>query len=184
MRKGLALGALDLMGSLLLVIYTLINPPVIQSHSNIDVYGRYVVQITWPAKIDADIDVWVRDPEGKVVWWGAPRQGLMNLEQDDLGWISDTEGNTRVSINRERVILRGVIAGEYIVNIHAYQTAQPVPVHIELIRLQGEDGTVISRNLVLARQGEELTAFRFTLTAGGALVGSNELPYHLVSPEN
>lgn len=182
--KALAWAAIDCLGCLLLVILTTINPPVIQHHSNIDVYGRYVVQLTWPAAIDSDIDLWVRDPAGKVVWWGAPRQGLMNLEQDDLGKRSDLENGVLVGINRERVILRGVIAGEYIVNVHAYRSDVPVPVVVTLWRLQGTDRIVYTRKLMLRGEGDEQTAFRFSLTADGRLVDANRLPYQLVGPSS
>lgn len=184
MRKGLALGALDLMGSLLLVVYALINPPVVQQHSAIETYGRWIIVATWPARMDADIDLWVRDPNGKTVWWGSPRQGLMHLEQDDLGLRSDTEGDTLVRRNEERVVLRGVIPGEYIVDLHAYRSDRPARVSVTLWRLQGADKPVYVRQVELRSEGAEQTAFRFSLDRAGHITNTNQLPMNIVTAQN
>lgn len=172
------------MGSLLLVILVLMNPPVIKEHSAIETYGRWIIVATWPAKVDADVDLWVRDPEHRTVWWSMPRQGLMHLEQDDLGFRSDTEGSVTVRRNQERVVLRGVVPGEYIVNLHAYRTDVPVTVTVTLWRLQGADKPIYSRTLTLQSEGDEQTAFRFSLAADGHLTDTNRLPAHIVMDNN
>tara|TARA_Y100000780_G_C13522481_1_gene354358 strand:- start:177 stop:725 length:549 start_codon:yes stop_codon:yes gene_type:complete len=79
----------------------------------------------------------------------------MYLDKDDLGYANDVVYNangtvTKVNINREVVTIRGIIPGEYIINVHHYSTRQA---EAALSTLSGErrgDSEIISA----ARHGE------------------------------
>jgi hypothetical protein len=79
----------------------------------------------------------------------------MYLDKDDLGYANDVVYNangtvTKVNINREVVTIRGIIPGEYIINVHHYSTRQA---EAALSTLSGErrgDDEIISA----ARHGE------------------------------
>lgn len=177
MRRGLAFAALDLMGSLLLVVYALINPPVVPAHSAIDTPGRWVVVMSWPYS-DNDIDLWLKQPDDRIVYWRNPRSPIAHLEQDDTGIYGD---DRRAADNVERMVIRTIEPGEYIVNVHGYAAwAVPVPVTVTLWRLEGADARVYHVQLVVRSNGAELTAFRFTLDANGKLTDLNRLPATLV----
>ena len=176
MRKGLALAALDLMGSLLLVVYVLINPPIIEARSAIQTPGRWVVITTWEAS-DNDVDTWLQQPDGRKVWWRNPRSPIAHLEQDDLG-INDDDPK---AMNRERVVVRTVQAGEHIVALHCFACYDlPITVTVALWRLQGADKRVYSLRRVLLLNGQEETAFRFVLDESGVLQKMNRLPAQIV----
>ena len=162
------------------------TPPKEEKKASLETDGMYAVVATWPETANDDVDLHVRDPSGKVVNYNTPMAELMHLEYDDRGALGDrtmtSSGEVSVALNRERVIMRGAIAGEYVVNVHMFaKRAQgPTPVTIELYRLKGEDTPVFKRERVLARPGEEVTAFRFTLAADGTLTGTSELPTSLL----
>lgn len=61
--------------------------------------------------------------------------------------------------------------------MHAYQKVSPgpVPVTVALYRLRGEDAKLLERRLRLRTDGQEVTAFRFTIDANGELSGHNRL---------
>lgn len=180
----LAWVAIDFLCCLLLVVYTMIAPPT--KPASIDTLGQYVVEVTWPAARDDDVDTYVEDPAGHIASFSDHDVGLMHLEHDDLGTSSDrirhAGSSAVVNDNRERVVLRGVIPGEMTVNVHAYRLAGPggCPVVARLFRLRGEDSTLLERRLTLERQGEEVTAFRFTLDGRGTLAAHNELSKRLL----
>lgn len=148
--------------------------------------GAYAVTVEWPDGSLDDVDLYVRDPAGNIAYFSSRDVGLMHLEHDDQGAASDnakTEaGSVTVERNEERVILRGIMAGEYVVNVHMYNKRDPstTPVTVSLYRLKGEDEEVAKRELALVNKGEETTAFRFTLNADGSFVGSNTLSRSLV----
>ena len=180
----LAWVAIDFLCCLLLVVYTLIGPP--PKPTSIDTLGQYAVEVTWPAGLDDDVDTYVEDPAGNIASFNNEDVGLMHLEHDDLGEFSDVlqyQKNKVAAVrdNRERVILRGAIPGEVTVNIHAYRKAEgPCPVVVKLYRLRGEDTTLLQRRMTLSHQGEEVTAFRFTLDSKGELIDSNQLSKRFV----
>jgi hypothetical protein len=180
----LAWVAIDFLCCLLLVVYTLIGPP--PKPVSIDTLGQYAIEVTWPSDRDVDVDTYVEDPAGTIASYNNEDVGLMHLEHDDLGESSDILEfqNSAVAVhdNRERVVLRGAIPGEVTVNIHAYRKAgqEPCPVMVKLYRLRGEDKTLLQREMTLRRQGEESTAFRFTLDSKGELVDDNRLSKRFV----
>lgn len=165
MRDGdgpLAWAAIDFLSALILVVYTLIAPPP-QPSSAIDTYGVYAVTIAWPGKLTDDVDLYVQNPRGQIVYFANRDAGLMSLERDDLGRVSDV-----ANYNSERVVLRGAERGEYVVNVHLYrQASRQVPVTVKLYRLRGDDALVTRQQVVLKFQGDERTAFRFAVDGAG-----------------
>lgn len=148
--------------------------------------GKYAVVMEWPDASTDDVDLYVQDPSGKIAFFSARDIGLMHLEHDDQGAVSDrtrtARGEVTVEKNEERVILRGVIPGEYVVNVHMYdkRSPAPTPVTIRLYRLRGEDAELVSKERVLRRSGDEATAFRFTVKDDGSVGEINELDRSLV----
>ncbi len=164
------------MGSLLLVVYTLINPVVVETRAALETPGKWAIVVTWPVG-DNDVDIWLRDPTNRLVWWNAPRSPLAHLEQDDVGLRGDQPNGD----NLERMVLRNVAPGEFVANLHCYACyATPVHVTVTLWRLQGADKKVYSTKATL-RNHEEVTAFRFSLDSDGRLTDRNDLPIRLVS---
>ena len=180
----LAWVAIDFLCCLLLVVYTMIAPP--PSPASIDTLGQYAVEVSWPANRSDDVDTYVEDPARNIASFSNTDIGLMHLEHDDLGRSSDElEFGGRlaeVRDNRERVVLRGVVPGEVTVNVHAYRLASRggVTVVVKLYRLRGSDRMLLERTVTLRNQGEEETAFRFTLDRRGELIDHNQLSKHLV----
>ncbi len=168
------IAAVDLLCSLLLVILVLIAPPPEPAHRAIDTLGQYAIVASWPPG-DNDADVYVRDPAGNVVYFANEAAGLMHLEHDDLGDYMDVRG-----VNHERVILRGVIPGEYVVNVHGYRLTRSVTVNVGLFRLAGADRRLRAGRVTLPATGAERTAFRFTVGPQGLVTGYSTLPRHLV----
>jgi hypothetical protein len=154
---------------------------------SIPVYGKYVVVVDWPDGNKDDVDTYVEDPQDHIASFLNPQIGLMHLEQDDLGTgtsDSATVGGKQVAPkrNEERVIIKGIVPGEYTVDVHLFTKRQsgPVAVTVKLVRLEGHDATVISQKVVLLQQGNEKTAFRFTLRANGTWCCKNQISKDLV----
>ena len=165
------------MGSLLLVVYALINPPVQPTRANIDTAGRWVVVMTWPES-NNDIDLWLRQPDERIVYWRNPRSPQAHLEQDDQGWVADVQRG----LNSERMVIRNVLPGEHVINAHAYNGYDfPIRVTVTLWRLEGQDKRVYSVSFVLRAVGDEVTAFRFSLDGSGGSHDLNRLPARLVN---
>ena len=161
---------LMVLGFVAMVVWLLphINPPA--SRSRADPPGNVIVAITWPEG-NTDIDMWVTGP-GELHPVGYSNKGgvLFNLLRDDLGSLPDA-----TPLNYENAYSRGVVAGEYIVNVHCYRCPiVPQQVHVEVSVNDGSarKGTkkVATTHLDLTANGQERTALRFRLDAAGNLL--------------
>ncbi len=177
---------IDLCLNTLFVFIILYNPEQEKDKKKegLPTLGEYAVVVKWGDKSEDDVDTYVRDPNGNIAFFRAREVGLLHLERDDLGASNDTtksdDGNIiKVDGNEERVILRGIVPGEYIANVHMYRKRDPTPtkVTISLLDIKGRGNTVTEREVTLERDGDEETAFRFTLTTDGKVADINRLPH-------
>ena len=152
----------------------------------IEIEAEYVVTVTWPDNSPDDIDTWTQDPKGNITWYRNRSAGLVHLDRDDRGMLNDTMivSGREVSnpLNQEVTAIRGMIPGEYIVNIHYYETETnaAVPVSVKVARVNPVYTVAYYGTTTLTRKGEEKTAVRFTLAADGSISDVNQLPKSLV----
>ena len=133
--------------------------------------GNVIVEIRWPDEIDADIDLWVEAPGDTPVGYSNKGGTIFNLLRDDLGQRGDT-----TELNYEISYSRGVPAGEYTVNVHLYRNSGgyvsiPVTISVSVKANTNESARrLLATELLLENEGEERTAFRFSLDDEGRLI--------------
>ena len=190
-RSAQALGFTDLLFNGLLgfavmfvLAYLMINPTA--KTGAVDNKAEFLVTLSWPDGRREDVDLYVLDPDGNLVWYGRREAGLMHLDRDDLGRANDVvvvDGREVVNpLNQEIVAIRGILAGEYVVNVHLYRAtreAAPVPVNVKVEKLNPSVSVVHYGGFELTRQSEERTAVRFTVRADGGVGDVNTLPRRL-----
>lgn len=148
--------------------------------------AEFIVTVTWPDLNPNDIDTWVQDPGGNLVWFRAREAGMMHLDRDDRGVANDTiviNGQKVVNpLNQEVVTLRGIAPGEYTVNLHYYDSknGEPVPVNVSVVKVNPQAVVVFYGTVTLQRKGDEATAARFTLDAEGQVTDVNTLAKTIV----
>lgn len=151
--------------------------------------AEYILTVTWPDNNPDDIDVWVEDPSGQKIWFRNPEAGLINLDRDDRGMLNDTimvdDKEVVNPLNQEVVTIRGVVTGEYVVNLHYYATEnhKPVDVNVQLAKVNPALKIVYYGTVKLEKQGQEKTAFRFRIGEDGKVTDINHLPKSLVTLE-
>ena len=97
----------------------------------------------------------------------------MHLDRDDRGSLNDalTVNGERIEnpLNQETVTLRGIAAGEYVVNLLHYRaiTGNPVPVKVKVEKLNPNVSVVFAGTNTLTGAGDEQTAVRFSLNGSG-----------------
>ncbi len=152
----------------------------------IDPKAEYILTITWEDNSPDDVDVWVEDPEGQIVWFRAPEAGLLHLDRDDRGLVNDTitinGEEVQNPLNQEVVTLRGVVKGEYVVNLHYYasETGKPIEVNVRLAKVNPKLKIVYYGTVNMEKKGDEKTAVRFSIGRDGNVFGLNFLPKSLV----
>src|SRR6266849_5680718 len=87
----------------------------------VDSKAEFLVTMTWPDQHPDDFDMFVQDPLGNMVWYRRREAGFMLLDRDDRGGAKDfilVNGRKILSpIRQETVSIRGIVAGEYTVNV-------------------------------------------------------------------
>jgi hypothetical protein len=162
--------------------FVMINPS--RQNANMESKAEFIITVTWPHEQDNDVDVYIEDPEGHLVSFARREDGLMHLDRDDLGHRNDTiqtlDGPITYNENREIVSIRGILPGEYIVNVHMYHmnSEEPCPVTLQLDKINPYK-TAALKEVILTVKAEEKTAFRFTVNQNGDVIDVNELPKNL-----
>jgi hypothetical protein len=152
----------------------------------IDAKAEFIITVSWPDLDPNDVDTWVQDPGGNLVWFRAREAGMMHLDRDDRGLANDTlviNGQKVVNpLNQEVVTIRGFSPGEYTVNAHYYDSknGNPVSVTVSVVKVNPRAEVVYYGTLNLARKGDEGTATRFTVNTEGGIEAVNTLPKTLV----
>lgn len=156
--------------AVVLLLLPHLHPPK-EAEAAVPSPGNVIVEIRWPDEINADVDLWVQAPGDRPVGYSNKGGTIFNLLRDDLGQRGDaTELNYEISYSR------GVPAGEYTVNVHLYRNTGgyvsiPVTISVSVKSRSNESARrLLATNLVLENEGEERTAFRFSLDDKGGLI--------------
>lgn len=156
--------------TVIVILFAHVNPKQLNENTNSSSPpGNVLVEISWPSEDDTDVDLWVQAPGDVPVGYSNKGGAVFNLLRDDLGTIADVSG-----LNYENSYSRGVIAGEYTVNVHLYRNRYgtlPIPVTVVVSCKPATDdkskektNQILSTKVELTREGQERTALRFRLT--------------------
>lgn len=163
---------LALMGFVVIVILLLphINPSAQKESVDINPPGNVIVEIQWPDDLDTDVDLWVQGPGDVPVGYSNKGGKLFNLLRDDLG-----KSNDATTINYENSFSRGIVEGEYTINLHLYRNISgvlPITVIVVVSVKENPDAStkqILTRTVDLLSVGQEITVFRFELNKHGKL---------------
>ncbi|MEE8505570.1 MAG: hypothetical protein V3S40_05030 [Kiloniellales bacterium] len=159
--------------AMVLLLLPHLNPPA-TADDGTPAPGNVIVEISWPDQIDADVDLWVEAPGDTPVGYSNKGGLIFNLLRDDLGGQADV-----TQINYEVSYSRGVPSGEYTVNVHLYRDMSgqlPLSVNVSVsVKSNSKVAAkrILTTKLQLQHQGQELTAFRFSLDDNGKLVSGS-----------
>ncbi len=133
--------------------------------------GNVIVEARWDDKLRTDVDLWVQAPGDVPVGYSNKSGLIFNLLRDDLGSYADP-----TEVNFETSYSRGIPPGEYTVNVHLFRNLDNVfPIWVRVVarvKAEHESGaaTIAATRVRLDHEGDEVTAFRFSLTEKGELV--------------
>lgn len=200
MKKNYAGGSLaltDLTSNLLAIFICLfclaflLMAKKVEKSKKVDAKAEFLITVTWPEESDCDVDTYVEDPLGNLVFFRSREKGLLHLDRDDLGSRNDRirlpDGtNYEVKENREIVTIRGIIPGEYTVNAHMYMKKGEIPegglkVTIKLEKINPVVKMITIKDIILEKNGDDKTAFRFTLDKKGNVTDVNDLQKDLAT---
>ena len=145
----------------------------------VDPRAEFIITMDWPDNHPDDLDLFVQDPAGNIAWYRHREAGFLTLDRDDRGGANDfimVAGKKIASPIREEIVtLRGIVPGEYTVNVShfAATTGRPVPVTVKVQKLNPVAEVIHENTLTVDHTGDEKSAVRFALDAEGKVIDVN-----------
>jgi len=176
--------------SLFFLAFILMNPKEPRK-ANTEAKAEYIITVTWAPERDDDVDSYLQDPLGHIVYFSRREDGLMHLDRDDLGKRNDKitlpDGTySTYNENHEIVTIRGIVSGEYCLNVHMYRmnSTTPTKVNVRIEKVNPTLTLITMKDVELSQNGDEKTICRFTLNKEGKVMGLNELekPLAIANP--
>jgi hypothetical protein len=121
----------------------------------IDSKAEFMITLDWPDSHPDDLDLFVQDPVGKKI--ASP-------------------------IREEIVTVRGIVPGEYTVNVSHFvaTTGEPVTANVKVQKLNPTAQVIFDNKFTVDHTGDEKTAVRFRLDAEGKVVNVDQRPKSLL----
>jgi hypothetical protein len=176
--------ALQVVAFLFFIALLAMNPEAKQG--KIDTKAEFIITLGWPDNHPDDIDLYTEDPLGNIVWYHEREAGFMVLDRDDRGGLNNSvsvNGRKIMSPLRQEIVsIRGLMAGEYTVNVNYYlaTTTAPVPVSVKIEKINPTVEVVYYDTLTLDHMGQEKTVARFKLAANGDVIDVNHREKSLI----
>jgi hypothetical protein len=169
--------ALQVVAFLFLLALLAIAPDA--KDGKIDSKAEFIITMDWPDNHPDDLDLFVQDPAGNIAWYRRREAGFLVLDRDDRGGANDfiiVNGKKIPSPIREEIItVRGIVAGEYTINVSHFQalTHQPVFATVKVQKLNPTAQVIYDNVVSVDHTGDEKTAVRFTIDADGKVIDVN-----------
>ena len=176
--------ALQVVTFLFFIALLVMNPEA--KSGKVESKAEFIVTMSWPDGHPDDVDLYVEDPVGNIVWYHVREAGFMVLDRDDRGGLNNSilVNGRKISspIRQETVSIRGIVAGEYTVNVNHYvaTTGLAVPVTVKVEKVNPAVEVVHYDTFNLDHTGQERTAVRFRLADSGAVLDVNHRDKSLI----
>src|SRR5262245_7804028 len=155
-------------------------------NGKIDSKAEFIVTLDWPDNHPDDLDLFVQDPTGNIAWYRHREAGFLTLDRDDRGGANDfimVNGKKISSPIREEIVtVRGIVPGEYTVNVSHFQatTGAPVTATVKVQKLNPTAQVIFDDKLTVDHTGDEKTAVRFKLDTEGKVIDVQQRPKSLL----
>jgi hypothetical protein len=152
----------------------------------IDSKAEFIITLDWPDNHPDDLDLFVQDPIGNIAWYRHREAGFLTLDRDDRGGSNDfilVNGRKIPSPIREEIVtVRGIVAGEYTVNVSHFQatTGLPVEATVKVQKLNPTAQVIFDDKVIVNHTGDEKTAVRFKVNAEGKVTDVFQRPKSLL----
>ena len=176
--------ALQIVAFLFFIAVLSISPDA--KDGKVDTKAEFLITMDWPDNTPDDLDLFVQDPIGNIVWYRHREAGFLTLDRDDRGGANDfilVNGLKIASPIREEIVtVRGLVAGEYTVNVSHFQavTGQPVEATVKVQKLNPHAQVIFDDKVTVDHTGDEKTALRFRLDSEGKVVDVQRRPKSLL----
>jgi hypothetical protein len=151
--------------------------------------AEFIIDLSWNDGSQDDIDLYVMDPTGKIVFFGQKSSPIMFLDLDNRGnsnWVDMPDGTRKdIPDRKEIVTIRTIFAGEYTVNAHVYSKRDegvPVKVKLRLIKVNPYREITVNE-VTFDAKGQEQTLLNFVVDSSGNVTSTYVMNNRLVGKQ-
>lgn len=135
--------------------------------------AEFMFELTWEDGSADDIDLYVRGPDGKVVYFAKRETALMSLDRDNVGRNNTVEmpdgTKQEIADRRETVTVRSLVPGEYTINAHAYRKNDAGPTKAKLTVTKINPFRVVTvAEAIIDTERQETTMATMRVSADGS----------------
>ena len=171
--------------ALFVLVLFLINP--ISKQGDVPTKAEIMIILDWDNDSTDDLDIWLMGPGMEhPLSFQQKSSGYMHLDRDDLGSVSDmvlVHGQeVTIKLNREVVNMRGIMPGDYFINVHIYskgKTTLPVTFTVTVLDVNPYK-EIYTFQRVATTSGAIYKLPAFTVDMDGNITHVFESDYHVV----
>lgn len=145
---------------------------IVEATGNLTQKAEIVATIDWPNNSTDDVDIWMKAPDGSILFYKNRAASVMTLDQDERGT------NPMVPYRQEVASIRGNLPGIYIVQVTMFdkRMTDPTPVNATLTKLNPTYENVSKKTVTLSKMGDTVVLFKFSLDEKGFITVLNDSP--------
>ncbi len=161
----------------LFFVVTLIQ--ILKNQEGVVHKAEFVVTMTWPKTDDNDMDLWLKDPNGNIIYYKDKEVASMFLDRDDLGHQNDeimiNGVKTIIEINQEIASIRAIVPGRWIIAVHFYKRhdkkppGTPIPLVVRMDKINPKIKIVFNQEFDMQYTWEEQTVAIFEVLPDGSV---------------
>ena len=155
---------------------------------NMKTKAEFIITVTWEDELQDDVDTWLKDPLGGIASFRQKNIITAHLDRDDRGMYADEAITVNGKViqyiyNQEITTIRGIVEGEWILNLHMYRKTGPTPIEVvvKIDKLNPTVKTVFFEKFIMSTGWEEITVTRFEMGQNGDILSWSKLPRTLIS---
>lgn len=175
------------LGFICLFILAMLNVINQVKKAGIETKAEYVITVSWEKDDPSDVDTWLAQPDGVIIFYRNLHTPLAHLDRDDLGDANDkltlpTGEVVEFPYNQEILTIRQTVEGEWILNIDLYskRSTDPSIVTVRIDKLNPAFTTVFLKTFTLSKEHVDMTVTRMTMTRNGNIINWSDLPKKLI----
>jgi hypothetical protein len=153
---------------------------ILKNNEGIVHKAEFILTLTWDKKDVNDMDIWLKDPRGDIIYYKDKESSVMFLDRDDLGLKKDKimiNGVEQIIyINQEIISIRAIFPGKWTVAVHFYKRNDKqkpgtiIPVTVRLDKINPSVKIIFNKELNMRQTWEEVTAASFEVLPDGTVV--------------
>ena len=173
-----------LLATVILLVIAVLHIVVEQNKADIETNAEFVITVVWDNDQNNDVDIWIEDPNELLMWYRDQEVGVIHNDRDDKGLRDDIYIDGKfIQVNQEIVTFRGIVEGEWIVNMHLYRVGdtdrdkEGSKVVVTMIKLNPKATIVFKKEYYMKEYWEQITVARFNMTNSGTIFNLTDKPF-------